>query len=160
MCWQYSVDGETRGPVGWERLRGLIDAGQLSPLTPVWREGMDDWRPFAEVRDDVSASDDDLFVAPEAPPTREVPLPATTGRRWAAKVIDLGLMFLLYVALIGIILPFSAVASGRLPPTTGSPSRGAAVGPRTSAMTWASSVYAPSTTDVGPPSVSHAGAWP
>jgi len=48
MNWHYALLGERRGPVDEEELRRLATAGIVAADTPVWREGMAEWRPYAE----------------------------------------------------------------------------------------------------------------
>lgn len=47
--WHYAIDRKPAGPVDWEQLKSLIDAGQLKPSDLVWREGMAQWAPVATV---------------------------------------------------------------------------------------------------------------
>jgi uncharacterized RDD family membrane protein YckC len=48
MDWYYSVGGERRGPVPEEELMRLAYSGVVIDSTLVWKQGMADWRPFAE----------------------------------------------------------------------------------------------------------------
>jgi uncharacterized RDD family membrane protein YckC len=41
--WYYAQQGQQRGPVSLEELRGMICAGQITRVNLVWREGMADW---------------------------------------------------------------------------------------------------------------------
>ncbi len=50
MNWHYAEDGQQRGPVAQEEFDRLAAAGRITPETLVWREGMDQWRPWGEVR--------------------------------------------------------------------------------------------------------------
>ena len=47
--WLYAVSGQSYGPVttGW--MRSMLEARRMSPETPVWREGMDEWVPARSV---------------------------------------------------------------------------------------------------------------
>ena len=45
----YGRGGVQHGPVSEDVLRRLIDTGELRPDDLVWREGMESWRPAAEV---------------------------------------------------------------------------------------------------------------
>ncbi|ADE54242.1 DUF4339 domain-containing protein [Coraliomargarita akajimensis] len=49
MKWFYVREGQQAGPVEESELRSLIDSGTLAEQTPVWRQGMTDWKPFDEV---------------------------------------------------------------------------------------------------------------
>ena len=47
----FYLDGQNqqRGRVTVEEINGLLEAGQMTPETLVWQEGMEAWRPLAEV---------------------------------------------------------------------------------------------------------------
>ncbi|MGE9295707.1 MAG: DUF4339 domain-containing protein [Puniceicoccales bacterium] len=47
--WYYSPDGSQMGPLAAEELKGMVDRGDISPETPVWRTGMENWQPAAQV---------------------------------------------------------------------------------------------------------------
>jgi RsiW-degrading membrane proteinase PrsW (M82 family) len=47
--WFYIVNGAQLGPVDLNRLGAMAQQGTLSRAAPVWRPGMTDWRPAAEV---------------------------------------------------------------------------------------------------------------
>lgn len=64
--WYYVVDGERRGPLDHEAIMTLFVTGLLPADTPVWCEGLGNWRPASEVLG-VSAS--------PSPP----PVPAVQG---------------------------------------------------------------------------------
>jgi len=49
--WYYSIAGKSIGPVSEEALVGMIQTGQLSHKTLVWRSGMRGWMPIASVRE-------------------------------------------------------------------------------------------------------------
>lgn len=49
MSWYYSQGNERVGPVTDDEWRNLIASGKIEPHTLVWREGMSDWKPFAEL---------------------------------------------------------------------------------------------------------------
>lgn len=42
--WYVLVDGDRTGPFGLEQLRARIVAGELTPTTWVWADGMPEWR--------------------------------------------------------------------------------------------------------------------
>jgi uncharacterized RDD family membrane protein YckC len=48
MDWYYSVGGERKGPVPEDELMRLAHSGVVIGSTLVWKQGMADWRPFAE----------------------------------------------------------------------------------------------------------------
>ncbi|MBT3374753.1 MAG: DUF4339 domain-containing protein [Lentisphaerae bacterium] len=49
MEWYYTEDGERRGPFGDEDFASLVESGTIAATTLVWREGMADWVPLADV---------------------------------------------------------------------------------------------------------------
>jgi len=49
--WYYSTAGKRIGPVSEEALVGMIQTGQVSHRTMVWRSGMGGWVPVASVRE-------------------------------------------------------------------------------------------------------------
>jgi hypothetical protein len=50
MNWFYESNGQQRGPVSDPELDQLIAAGQITPATLVWREGLANWQPLHTVR--------------------------------------------------------------------------------------------------------------
>ena len=49
MKWFYAKDGSQKGPVETDELRAKIAAGEVGAGDLVWREGMKDWMPAAQV---------------------------------------------------------------------------------------------------------------
>lgn len=49
--WYYAIDGEKRGPVDEDKLRRLINEGDLGLNELVWSSGMEEWRPVSEVNE-------------------------------------------------------------------------------------------------------------
>ena len=49
MTWYYGVDGRREGPVEEANLETLELSGAIEWSTPVWRQGMSEWKPFGEV---------------------------------------------------------------------------------------------------------------
>lgn len=47
--WYYGDNGQQTGPVDEDTVRSAIAAGQLTPQTLVWREGMPNWLPLQQV---------------------------------------------------------------------------------------------------------------
>lgn len=70
--WYYVVGQERNGPVSEGELRALIDSGEFSSDTLVWRKGMDNWE-AAGVHPDLS----DAFVSP--PPIPSIPVEDTSN---------------------------------------------------------------------------------
>ncbi len=48
--WYYRIAGTRRGPVRSSQLRQLARAGEITPDTPVWREGLDSWIPASRLK--------------------------------------------------------------------------------------------------------------
>lgn len=53
MTWHYSPDGAARFEASEETLRQLARDGKLPPSALLWREGLADWQPAAQVRPDL-----------------------------------------------------------------------------------------------------------
>jgi len=49
MKWYYSKDGVQVGPVDVDELKAKIASGEIGTADLVWREGMSDWLPAAQV---------------------------------------------------------------------------------------------------------------
>ncbi len=64
--WYYAKDGQQNGPVPLEDLVRLVGTGTVAPTDLVWREGMKDWLPAAQVNE----------LAPPPPASPEVAHPA------------------------------------------------------------------------------------
>jgi uncharacterized membrane protein YjgN (DUF898 family) len=50
MNWYYAVGGERHGPFGRDEFVRIIGTGVITDATLVWREGMAEWRPFADLK--------------------------------------------------------------------------------------------------------------
>lgn len=61
VSWYYARGQEQAGPVEEAEFHRLIAAGEITPQTYVWRAGMANWAPLAQVQADAAAS------APPAP---------------------------------------------------------------------------------------------
>lgn len=48
MDWYYAENNERRGPISEEEFNRLIQAGQLTPATQVWRSGFERWMTLSE----------------------------------------------------------------------------------------------------------------
>ena len=89
--WWYSLQGERKGPVSSKELRALIEDGILNSRHLVWKQGLENWLPIAEVDE---LSDALSAIPPELPepPSREniIELPlAGPWRRFFGRLIDL-----------------------------------------------------------------------
>src|SRR5688572_25213752 len=50
MNWYYVDAGQQAGPVDDAQLAELALSGKIRADTMVWREGMEDWRPYSQVQ--------------------------------------------------------------------------------------------------------------
>jgi len=58
-----SVNGQQSGPFGWEQLKQMVEAGQITKGTHVWKQGMAGWELASDVEELAS-----LFGAVPPPP--------------------------------------------------------------------------------------------
>ena len=63
-----SVNGQQSGPFGWEQLKQMVEAGQITKGTHVWKQGMAGWELASDVEELAS-----LFGAVPPPPPPPVP---------------------------------------------------------------------------------------
>jgi uncharacterized RDD family membrane protein YckC len=54
MTWYYGVDGRRQGPVEEAALEALELSGAIEWSTPVWQQGMSEWKPFGEMFNRIS----------------------------------------------------------------------------------------------------------
>lgn len=94
--WWYSIGGSKNGPVSTEALKTLLVESKITPVTMVWREGLDAWVAFSEIDELRSLSQS---LPPEPPPINTddrghlVALPmAGPWRRFLARIIDLWIL--------------------------------------------------------------------
>ncbi len=55
MEWYYAKNNRQEGPVSGATLKSMIVSGEIASADLVWREGMAEWRPAAEINDFESA---------------------------------------------------------------------------------------------------------
>lgn len=55
MSWYYSKNGTQLGPVPEEELLAKVSSGEVAARDLVWKEGMPDWKPLAQVEEFKSA---------------------------------------------------------------------------------------------------------
>jgi hypothetical protein len=63
-----SVNGVQSGPFGWEQLKQMVEAGQITKGTHVWKQGMAGWELASDVEELAS-----LFGAVPPPPPPPAP---------------------------------------------------------------------------------------
>jgi hypothetical protein len=52
MNWYFEHDGVSQGPLLEHDLAGRVQRGEIAGTTLIWHEGMNEWRPVAEVSPD------------------------------------------------------------------------------------------------------------
>ena len=67
MTWYYAIGSERKGPVTEAELDQLAAQGELRSDTLVWRDGMADWKPLAEVRPTAATSQPPLLATATTP---------------------------------------------------------------------------------------------
>ncbi|MDA8968572.1 GYF domain-containing protein [Akkermansiaceae bacterium] len=77
--WYYGQGGQQEGPFDEEAMRGRIAAGQVSADDLVWREGMAEWLPLAQVSELAAAPATAGSSPYETPATNPTGAPATTS---------------------------------------------------------------------------------
>lgn len=55
--WYYSYEGMQKGPVSQEELEELRNKGTIKASDLVWHEGMESWKPYAEVMEEATPSE-------------------------------------------------------------------------------------------------------
>ncbi|WP_043587127.1 RDD family protein [Geminisphaera colitermitum] len=56
MHWYYAINGQRTGPVQQFEFERLVQTGVITPETLVWRQGMDNWLPYAQIAPTLPAS--------------------------------------------------------------------------------------------------------
>ncbi|MEZ5300671.1 MAG: RDD family protein [Verrucomicrobiales bacterium] len=57
--WYYAKADERQGPVDAAEIAALLQAGQITPATLVWRSGLEAWVPLREVGDEIARAADE-----------------------------------------------------------------------------------------------------
>lgn len=89
--WIYVKDGRQSSPCTSEEIIALIEAGALNRESIVWKSGLSDWKPLADVDDfkDLVIQQSNL-VPPPIPAASKTPR-NHAWRRFLAKTIDVGI---------------------------------------------------------------------
>lgn len=99
--WYYGDNGQQNGPYDDEVIRQAISAGQLTPNTMVWREGMVGWLPLSQVPE-LSGGGMAVGYPGHVPPQYAVPygvVPGSTpGLAIASMVCGICCLFMCYFA--------------------------------------------------------------
>jgi len=86
--WYYSQGDKQQGPVTAAQLKQLAASGQIKAVDLVWKDGMEDWAPAAQVEGLFPKPGDAPVPAPASPPSGGAPAiqtrPATPGR-WSSS---------------------------------------------------------------------------
>lgn len=103
--WWYAEKDKKTGPLEAEQLKQLLQSGKIEPRTMLWREGMDAWRPLAEI-DELQ-----MITAAVPPPlpskTSSDPLTfplATSWPRFFARIFDVWWEILFVSFVLGTVL--------------------------------------------------------
>ncbi|MEJ6559677.1 MAG: GYF domain-containing protein [Akkermansiaceae bacterium] len=119
--WYYGQGGQQEGPFDDAAMRGRIAAGQVSATDLVWREGMAEWIPLAQVSELAAApaAAASPYETPGANPTAAAAAtpyaatPPTSGLAIAALVLGI-LAILSSCMYIGILFGIPAVICGHI----------------------------------------------
>ena len=121
--WFYSKGGAQEGPFHEAEMRSRITSGQVSKRDLVWREGMAEWLPLAQVAELSAAPVTGAEASPYSTPgTSPTPLPQasayasvppTSGLAIASMVLGI-LAILSSCAYIGILFGIPAVITGHM----------------------------------------------
>lgn len=111
--WYYADSGGVQhGPVTEEALQEAVANRQVLPTTLVWREGMADWRHYADIPEFAAASRTVTPAIPTLMPAAMQPagqwvVPAGFGRRFLALMLD-NIIITLPLMLVGaVVLPLA-----------------------------------------------------
>ena len=117
--WYYGLNGDQHGPVDENEIRAMLASGMINGQTIVWRDGMAEWLPIAEVPEWASQ-----LVTPGAPGSSPgqipgpmqagVPMVPTNGTAIASMVCGISSLVLLFSCFIGIVAAVPAVICGHI----------------------------------------------
>lgn len=124
MEWYYANNRQQQGPVDETEFQDLVREGVIREDTLIWREGMENWRPFGEYKKEVfqqvidEAEDEgldwvDVTATPKVSAQEDVSNSiddqrlAPLGARAIAKIIDFGVTFIFIVFLMLILSPYN-----------------------------------------------------
>lgn len=108
MTWYVRRGEREIGPLGEDGLRALVGTGQITPYTPLWREGLPGWTPALALpgvlgpRAAASFAADSRSAVTAASTPRE---PATPWRRYWARSIDIAVSTFVVGVLISALRP-------------------------------------------------------
>lgn len=100
--WYYIQDGKQSGPVSDNQLQELLEIGDISQDSKVWKEGMADWLPY-KVRNTIIKTETDLQAEEEQRKQEEEAAepPKELGKYQLLSILAM---------LIGLLNPFGAFA--------------------------------------------------
>ena len=84
MEWFYEKNGKQNGPVEVSDLARMLDAGELSLKTLVWRKGMDDWKPMGEAGVLKTESGEEMVVCAYSGEVKAKSEMVPYGKRWVS----------------------------------------------------------------------------
>jgi hypothetical protein len=83
--WYYSKMGIQQGPVPEDELRTKIRRGEIGGLNLVWREGMADWLPLAQVSELMGTQETQVTPAEAVKPEPVIPPPSIAPPRYSME---------------------------------------------------------------------------
>lgn len=108
MTWYVRRGEREIGPLGEDGLRALVGTGQITPDTPLWREGLSGWTRAVAIpgalgpRGRAPFAADSRSAAATAPTPHE---PATPWRRYWARSVDIAVSTFMVGVLISALRP-------------------------------------------------------
>ena len=82
MEWFYEKDGKQNGPVEVAELARMLDAGDLSLKSLVWKKGMEDWKPMGEADVLKNESGEEMAVCAHSGEVKAKSEMVPYGERW------------------------------------------------------------------------------
>lgn len=101
--WHCNVNGLTQGPVSSQQLKALADQGKLNPTDTVWKEGMKEWVPAAQIKGLFSAQSGS---GPTTPPPHPLPISTETQPRKSRFVFALSATACCFLGVAIVLLVF------------------------------------------------------
>jgi uncharacterized membrane protein YjgN (DUF898 family) len=111
MNWYYAVGGQRHGPFRPDEFIRIVGTGVITETTLVWREGLAEWRPFAEVKAELGPLPPAVPGQPPAAPAEPVGFEFTgkAGEYFKIWIVNL----LLTIVTLGIYAAWAKVRNRR-----------------------------------------------
>jgi uncharacterized RDD family membrane protein YckC len=90
MNWYYANNGQRQGPIAQVELERLVSTSVITDQTLVWKEGMAEWKPYADVKTSLppaftTASEAGAFTAGAANTGEETAICAVSGKAFPKR---------------------------------------------------------------------------